>query len=79
MLKSTDNGETWTNMGLHDSHHIGRILINPNNPDELVVGVTGHLYSPNNERGIYKTKDGGQTWQAKNKGLKAEISASRSF
>jgi photosystem II stability/assembly factor-like uncharacterized protein len=62
ILKSTDNGKTWQNMGLNDSHHIGRILINPNNPDEVVVGVTGHLYSPSQERGIYKTTDGGQTW-----------------
>ena len=62
ILKSTDNGKTWKNMGLTDSHHIGRILINPNNPDEVVIGVTGHLYSPNQERGIYKTIDGGQTW-----------------
>lgn len=62
ILKSSDNGKTWTNVGLMDSHHIGRILINPNNPDEVVVGVTGHLYSPNQERGIYKTTDGGKTW-----------------
>ncbi|WP_431126785.1 glycosyl hydrolase [Flagellimonas flava] len=62
ILKSTDKGRTWQNMGLHDSHHIGRILINPNNPNEVIVGVTGHLYSPNKERGIYKTTDGGQTW-----------------
>ncbi|MCB0382432.1 MAG: glycosyl hydrolase [Psychroserpens sp.] len=65
ILKSTDNGKTWQNMGLTDSHHIGRILINPNNADEVVVGVTGHLYSPNQERGIYKTTDGGQTWSQK--------------
>ncbi len=63
ILKSTDNGKTWQNMGLPDSHHIGRILINPNNGDEVVVGVTGHLYSPNEERGIYKTTDGGKTWK----------------
>lgn len=63
ILKSSDNGNTWTNMGLHDSHHIARILINPKNENEIVVGVTGHLYSPNNERGIYKTTDGGQTWK----------------
>lgn len=62
ILKSSDKGKTWTNVGLHDSHHIGRILINPSNPDEVVVGVTGHLYSPNEERGIYKTMDGGKTW-----------------
>ncbi len=62
ILKSTNKGETWDNMGLKDSHHIGRILINPNNPDEVLVGVTGHLYSPNKERGIYKTVDGGKTW-----------------
>ncbi len=65
ILKSTDKGKTWKNMGLKDSHHIGRILINPNNPDVVVVGVTGHLYSPNKERGIYKTTDGGLTWSQK--------------
>ncbi len=62
ILKSTDNGKTWQNMGLTDSHHIARILINTNNPDEVIVGVTGHLYTPNKQRGIYKTIDGGKTW-----------------
>ena len=62
ILKSTDKGKTWQNMGLKDSHHIGRILINPNNPDEIIVGATGHLYSKNEERGIYKSVDGGQSW-----------------
>ncbi|SFW57017.1 Uncharacterized protein SAMN05660313_02543 [Cellulophaga fucicola] len=62
LLKSTDRGETWQNMGLVDSHHIGRILINPENPNEVVVGATGHLYSSNEERGIYKTTDGGKSW-----------------
>src|SRR5690606_5114118 len=61
ILKSKDNGATWENVGLTDSHHIGRILINPKNPDEVTIGVTGHLYSANNERGIYKTLDGGKT------------------
>jgi len=65
ILKSSDNGKTWQNLGLHDSHHIGRILINPNNTDEVVIGSTGHLYSPNKERGVYKTKDGGKTWSQK--------------
>ncbi|MFT6839168.1 MAG: photosystem II stability/assembly factor-like uncharacterized protein [Sediminicola sp.] len=62
LLKSMDKGKTWQQMGLEDSHHIGRIILNPSNPDEVVVGVTGHLYSPNEERGIYKTMDGGKTW-----------------
>ena len=63
ILKSTDNGENWEHIGLPDSHHIGRVLINPDNVNEVVVGVLGHLYTPNNERGIYKTTDGGKTWQ----------------
>jgi len=62
ILKSTDKGNTWKNVGLKDSHHIGRICINKNNPDEVIVGVIGHLYSPNSERGIFKTTDGGKTW-----------------
>ncbi len=63
ILKSEDKGKTWQNMGLHDSHHISRILLNPSNPDEIVVGVVGHLYSKNEERGVYKTTDGGKTWK----------------
>ncbi len=63
ILKSTDKGKTWQNMGLIDSHHIGRIIINPNNPNEVVVGATGHLYSTNEERGVYKTTNGGETWE----------------
>lgn len=63
ILKSTDKGKTWQNVGLTDSHHIGRIIINKNNPNEVVVGVIGHLYSANKERGIYKTTDGGKTWK----------------
>ena len=62
LLKSKDKGESWDFMGLPDSHHISRILINPEDPEEVVVGVAGHLYSANEERGIYKTKDGGKTW-----------------
>ncbi|OAD46295.1 WD40/YVTN/BNR-like repeat-containing protein [Polaribacter atrinae] len=62
ILKSTDKGKTWTNVGLTDTHHIGRILINPNNSDEVIVGAIGHLYSSNEERGVFKTTDGGKTW-----------------
>ena len=62
LLKSTDQGKTWQNMGLTDSHHVSRIVINPNNVNEVVVGVIGHLYSSNEERGIFKTTDGGKTW-----------------
>ena len=62
ILKSADKGKSWENMGLKDSHHIGRIIINPDNPNEVVVGVTGHLYSKNQERGVYKTTDGGKSW-----------------
>ncbi len=63
LLKSIDNGKTWTNAGLMDAHHFAPILIHPDNPDVVTVGVTGHLYSPNDERGIYKTTDGGKTWK----------------
>ena len=63
MMKSRDNGDTWTLAGLEDSHHIGKILIHPEDPNHVVVGVTGHLYSPNEERGVYITKDGGKTWE----------------
>jgi hypothetical protein len=62
ILKSVDKGKTWSFAGLPDSHHIGRIQIHPDRPEEVVVSVLGHLYSPNEERGIYKTTDGGKTW-----------------
>ncbi len=63
VYKSTDGGKTWKNMGLKDSHHIGRLVIHPQNPDVVYVAAMGHLYSENEERGLYKTSDGGQTWQ----------------
>ena len=62
ILKSTDQGKTWSNVGLPDAHHISRILINPKNANEVIVGVIGHLYSSNEERGVFKTTDGGATW-----------------
>lgn len=63
ILKSSDKGKTWENIGLPDSHHISRILVNPKNINEITVGVVGHLYTKNQERGIYKTLDGGKTWK----------------
>jgi len=61
IYKSTDNGKTWHFMGLPESQHIGRIILDPKNPDHVVVAVLGHLYSPNPERGVYVTNDGGKT------------------
>ena len=63
MYKSTNNGKTWEWMGLPDSHHIGKIVLHPTNPSIVWVAVLGHLYTPNKERGIYKTTDGGKTWK----------------
>jgi hypothetical protein len=63
VYKSTDAGKTWKNMGLKDSQHIARIQIDPKNPDIVYVAAMGHLYSDNPERGVFKTTDGGATWQ----------------
>lgn len=62
MYKSEDQGKTWKHLGLEDSHHIGRIIIHPESPQTVWVASAGHLYSPNSERGVYKTTDGGETW-----------------
>ncbi len=59
---SIDSGKTWKNMGLRQSHHIGRIIIHPKDPDIVYVAALGHLYSENPERGLYKTTDGGKSW-----------------
>lgn len=63
VYKSTDKGKTWKWMGLPDSHHIGKILLHPTDDNTAWIAVLGHLYSPNAERGVYKTIDGGQTWK----------------
>ncbi len=63
VYKSTDGGKTWTNIGLRDSQHIGRILIDPKNPDVALVAALGHAYGPNAERGVFRSTDGGATWQ----------------
>jgi photosystem II stability/assembly factor-like uncharacterized protein len=63
VLKSTDAGATWQLMGLPDSHHIARIVIHPTNPSIVYVAAMGHLFSKNDERGIFRTIDGGATWK----------------
>ncbi len=65
IYKSVDNGKSWDNIGLQESHHIGRIIIHPQNPDIIWVASLGHLYSSSNERGVYKSLDGGLTWTNK--------------
>lgn len=63
VYKSTDGGKTWKNMGLPNSEHIAKILIDPRNSDVVLVASQGPLYSPGGDRGLYKTTDGGQTWK----------------
>ena len=62
VYKSQDGGSTWKNMGLRETHHIGRIVIHPTNPDTVYVAALGHLWGPNKERGLFKTIDGGKSW-----------------
>ena len=62
VYKSTDGGDNWTNMGLKDSEHIARILVDPKNGDLVYACATGHLWNDNDERGVYKTTDGGKSW-----------------
>ena len=62
IYKSLDAGKTWQNMGLRATLHIGRIVIHPKNPEVVYAAALGHLWGPNPERGVYKTVDGGKTW-----------------
>jgi photosystem II stability/assembly factor-like uncharacterized protein len=62
IYKSTDGGENWTNMGLKDSEHIARILVDPKDSNNVLACATGHLWNDNDERGVFKTTDGGKTW-----------------
>src|SRR3954454_12965598 len=64
VYKSTDAGQTWTNVGLKSSEHIGKILIDPRNPNVVYVAAQGPLWSTGGERGLYKTTGGGATWTA---------------
>lgn len=63
VYKSADGGKTWKHLGLRESHHIGRIVINPQDPNVVYVAALGHLWGPNPERGVFMTTDGGLTWQ----------------
>jgi photosystem II stability/assembly factor-like uncharacterized protein len=63
VYKSTDAGQTWKHIGLEGTRHIGRVLIDPTNPDIVFVAALGHAYGPNEERGVFRSTDGGRTWQ----------------
>lgn len=63
IYKSTDAGKTWTNTGLYDAQQIGGLSIDPKNENRVFVAALGHPYGPNKERGVYRTLDGGKTWQ----------------
>jgi len=63
MYKSNDAGKTWKQVGLSDTNQISRIRIHPQNPDIVYVAALGHIYGPNQERGVFRTKDGGRTWE----------------
>nr|MBP9096200.1 glycosyl hydrolase [Ignavibacteria bacterium] len=63
IYKSTDDGKSWSNLGLEETHHIGRITVDAKNPNKIYVAALGHLYSSNPERGIYISEDAGQTWK----------------
>ncbi|MGC1998259.1 MAG: hypothetical protein WA658_00280, partial [Candidatus Acidiferrales bacterium] len=62
VYKSTDGGATWRNIGLRDSQNIGRILVDPHDPNVVLVAALGHAFGPNAERGVYRSTDGGATW-----------------
>lgn len=63
VYKSEDGGKTWTHLGLEETHHISRLIIHPENPNIVYVASMGHLFSENPERGVFKTEDGGKTWE----------------
>jgi hypothetical protein len=63
MYRSTDAGETWQHLGLTDTHQIGRVAVDPQNPNRVFVAALGHAFGPNRERGVYRTLDGGATWK----------------
>ena len=63
VYKSTDAGKTWTNVGLKETRQIGDLLVHPKNPDVVYVAALGHVYGPNAERGVFRSRDGGKSWE----------------
>jgi photosystem II stability/assembly factor-like uncharacterized protein len=63
VYRSTDGGQTWTHLGLADTRNIAKVRIHPHNPDLVYVAALGHAHGPNAERGVYRSKNGGQTWE----------------
>ncbi len=63
VYKSTDAGKTWKHLGLEDTKQIGRIIVDPKNPNTVFVAALGNVYAPNPDRGVYRSRDGGATWQ----------------
>src|SRR3989442_11395765 len=63
VYKSVDGGKTWKNVGLRDTRAIGKVIVNPKNPDIVFVAALGHPFGPNTERGIFRTSDGGKNWE----------------
>jgi len=62
VYESTDGGKTWRNVGLEDTRQIGALIIDPHDPDIVLVAALGHAFGPNTERGVFRTSDGGKTW-----------------
>jgi photosystem II stability/assembly factor-like uncharacterized protein len=71
VYKSTDGGENWGNVGLKDSEHIAKILVNPTDGNNVIACATGHLWDDNDERGVFQTTDGGKTWKKTLAGVNA--------
>jgi photosystem II stability/assembly factor-like uncharacterized protein len=63
VYRSTDGGRTWKNIGLRESRHIGRVRVHPHDPDTVYVAALGHAWGPSKERGVFRTRDAGATWQ----------------
>jgi photosystem II stability/assembly factor-like uncharacterized protein len=62
VFKSLDGGQSWKNLGLRDTQHIGAVIVDPRDPNVAFVAALGHAYGPNSERGVFRTRDGGKTW-----------------